>query len=72
MLDGQEVLLRPNVGLYTQPLSLIGLPIVAVPVQRPGQLPLGIQVIAAPYNEALALRVAAYLEAQGIVAAPVP
>lgn len=72
MLDGQEVLLRPNVGLYAQPLSLIGLPIVAVPVQRPGQLPLGIQVIAAPYNEALALRVAAYLEAQGIVSAPVP
>lgn len=72
MLDGQEVLLRPNVGLYTQPLSLIGLPIVAVPVQRPGQLPLGIQVIAAPYNEALVLRVAAYLESQGIVSAPVP
>ncbi|PZV08813.1 MAG: AtzE family amidohydrolase [Leptolyngbya sp.] len=72
ILDGQEVLLRPNVGLYTQPLSLIGLPIVAVPVQRPGQLPLGIQVIAAPYNEALVLRVAAYLEAQGIVSAPVP
>jgi AtzE family amidohydrolase len=72
MLDGQEVLLRPNVGLYAQPLSLIGLPIISVPVQRPGQLPLGIQVIAAPYNEALVLRVAAYLEAQGIVSAPVP
>ncbi|MEX0270208.1 AtzE family amidohydrolase [Leptolyngbyaceae cyanobacterium UHCC 1019] len=72
MLDGQEVLLRPNVGLYTQPLSLIGLPIVVVPVQRPGQLPLGFQVIAAPHNEALVLRVAAYLETQGIVSAPVP
>jgi aspartyl-tRNA(Asn)/glutamyl-tRNA(Gln) amidotransferase subunit A len=72
LLDGQEVLLRPNVGLYTQPLSLIGLPIITVPVQRPGQLPIGIQVIAAPYQEALVLRVAAYLEAQGIVSAPVP
>ncbi|MBM0743204.1 AtzE family amidohydrolase [Phormidium sp. CLA17] len=72
MLDGQEVLLRPNVGLYTQPLSLIGLPIISVPVQRSGQLPLGIQVIAAPYNESLVLRVAAYLEAQGVVSAPVP
>jgi AtzE family amidohydrolase len=71
MLDGQEVLLRPNVGLYTQPLSLIGLPIISVPVQRLGQLPLGIQVIAAPYNEALVLRVAAHLETQGIVSAAV-
>ncbi|MBL1175385.1 AtzE family amidohydrolase [Pantanalinema sp. GBBB05] len=73
VLDGKEVLLRPNLGLYTQPLSFIGLPIVSVPVQRPaGQLPIGVQIIAAPYKEALVLRVAAYLEAQGIVAAPVP
>ena len=72
ILNGQEVLLRPNVGLYTQPLSLIGLPIISVPVQRPGKLPLGIQVIAAPYNEALVLRVAAYLETQGIVSATIP
>jgi AtzE family amidohydrolase len=72
MLDGVEVPLRPNIGVYTQPLSFIGLPIVTVPVQRPGQLPIGIQVIAAPYNEALALRVAAVLEASGVVSAPVP
>jgi AtzE family amidohydrolase len=72
MLDGVEVLLRPNIGLYTQPLSFIGLPIISVPVQRPGQLPIGVQIVAAPYNEALILRVAAFLEAQGIVSAPVP
>lgn len=71
-LDGVEMLLRPNIGLFTQPLSFIGLPIINVPVQRSGQLPLGVQVIAAPYNEALALRVAAYLETQRIVSAPVP
>ncbi|MBD2022377.1 AtzE family amidohydrolase [Leptolyngbya sp. FACHB-36] len=71
-IDGQEVLLRPNLGLYTQPLSFIGLPIISVPVQRPGQLPLGVQLIAAPYQEAFVLRVAAYLEAQGVVSAPVP
>jgi len=71
LLNGEEVLLRPNVGLYTQPLSFVGLPIVSVPIQRPGQLPLGIQVIAAPYNESLVLRVAAVLETAGIVAAPV-
>ena len=36
VLDGVEMLVRPNIGIFTQPLSLIGLPIVAVPVQRPG------------------------------------
>jgi len=72
VLDGVEVPLRPNLGVYTQPLSFIGLSIVAVPVQRSGQLPIGVQVIAAPYNEALALRVAAFLEAKGVVSAPVP
>ncbi|WNZ25361.1 AtzE family amidohydrolase [Leptolyngbya sp. NK1-12] len=70
-LDGVEVLVRPNLGLYTQPLSFIGLPILSVPIQRPGELPVGVQIIAAPYNEALILRAAALLEAEGIVAAPV-
>jgi aspartyl-tRNA(Asn)/glutamyl-tRNA(Gln) amidotransferase subunit A len=69
MLDGIEVLVRPNLGLFTQPLSFIGLPIISVPVHRPGTLPLGVQIIAAPYNEALVLRVAAHLEKQGIVSA---
>jgi AtzE family amidohydrolase len=69
ILDGTEVLVRPNLGLFTQPLSFIGLPIISVPVHRPGKLPLGVQIIAAPYNEALVLRVAAQLEKQGIVSA---
>lgn len=72
VLDGEEVPLRPNLGVYTQPLSFIGVPIVAVPVPQPGGLPIGVQIIAAPYNEALALRVAAFLELKGVVAAPVP
>ena len=71
MIAGEEVLVRPNLGLFTQPLSFIGLPVLSVPIQRPGALPLGMQIIAAPYNEALILRVAAVLEAQGIVSAPV-
>jgi AtzE family amidohydrolase len=69
-LAGETMLVRPNLGLFTQPLSFIGLPIVAVPIQRPGALPVGIQLIAAPYNEALILRTAAVLEAQGVVSAP--
>jgi Asp-tRNA(Asn)/Glu-tRNA(Gln) amidotransferase A subunit family amidase len=52
-------------------LSFIGLPVLSVPIHLPGYLPLGVQIIAAPYNEALILRVAAFLEAQGIVSASV-
>jgi len=69
VLDGEEVPLRPNLGLYTQPLSFIGLPILSVPVQTEG-LPIGVQIIAAPYNEAAILRAAAVLEAEGAIAAP--
>jgi aspartyl-tRNA(Asn)/glutamyl-tRNA(Gln) amidotransferase subunit A len=69
VLDGGDVLLRPNIGLYTQPVSFIGLPVVAVPVPLPGGLPIGVQVIAAPWREAAALRVAQALEAHGIVRA---
>ncbi len=67
VIAGEEVLVRPNLGLYTQPLSFIGLPVLSVPIHLPGYLPLGVQIIAAPYNEALILKVAAVLEAQGIV-----
>jgi AtzE family amidohydrolase len=70
-IDGVEVLTRPNLGLYTQPLSFIGLPVLSVPVQQPNGLPLGVQIIAAPYQEASILRAAALLETQGIVAAAV-
>ncbi|MBD1925941.1 AtzE family amidohydrolase [Trichocoleus sp. FACHB-90] len=67
----EEVLVRPNLGLYTQPLSFIGLPVLSVPIHHPDRLPLGVQIIAAPYNEALILRVAAVLESQSIISAPV-
>ncbi|MFE4104819.1 AtzE family amidohydrolase [Almyronema epifaneia] len=70
-IDGQEVPLRPNVGLYTQPLSFIGLPIISVPIWLPETLPIGVQLIAAPYQETTLLRVAAYLEAAGVTTAPI-
>jgi AtzE family amidohydrolase len=71
MLDGVEVLTRPNLGVYTQPLSFIGLPILSVPITRAGALPLGIQLIAAPFREADVLRVGARLEARGVAAAAI-
>ncbi|MDF2387094.1 AtzE family amidohydrolase [Nostoc ellipsosporum NOK] len=67
ILDGEEILVRPHLGLFTQPLSFIGLPVLSIPIQRPNALPLGVQLIAAPYNEALILRVAAVLEQQLVI-----
>jgi aspartyl-tRNA(Asn)/glutamyl-tRNA(Gln) amidotransferase subunit A len=69
VLDGEEILVRPHLGIYTQPLSFIGLPVLSVPIQRTNALPLGVQLIAAPYNEALIIRVATVLEAMGVVSA---
>src|SRR5882724_9688632 len=65
-LGGVDLPVRANLGLFTQPISFIGLPVVAVPTRKPGAMPIGVQVIARPYNEAAALRVAAFLEKQGI------
>jgi 1-carboxybiuret hydrolase len=73
VLDGtEEKPVRPNIGIYTQPLSFIGLPVVAVPVPLPAGLPIAVQIIAAPWREAVALRVAQALEARGTVSAPEP
>jgi AtzE family amidohydrolase len=71
VLDGKEVLSRPNIGIFTQPISFVGLPVVSAPVHLPGRMPLGVQLIAAPYKEAVLLRVAYQLEQEGIAAAPV-
>ena len=65
-INGQDVPARPNMGVLTQPLSFVGLPIVTVPVVRAG-LPIGIQIIAPPWREDAALAAAARLEAEGIV-----
>jgi aspartyl-tRNA(Asn)/glutamyl-tRNA(Gln) amidotransferase subunit A len=71
-LDGVSMPARPNIGIFTQPISFIGLPVMAVPVWLPGaKLPIGVQVIAPAWREDLALRVAWHLERQGAVSAPV-
>jgi Asp-tRNA(Asn)/Glu-tRNA(Gln) amidotransferase A subunit family amidase len=66
---GREVPARPMLGLYTQPLSFIGLPVISVPVAGPTPLPLGVQLVARPWNEAALFRVAAVLERVGVAAA---
>jgi 1-carboxybiuret hydrolase len=71
-LNGQEVPLRSNIGIYTQPISFIGLPVVAVPVPQPDGMPIAVQIITAPWREDVALRIAHHLEARGIARAPRP
>lgn len=70
MLGGAELAVRPNLGIFTQPISFIGLPVVAVPV--PGQLPVAVQIIAAPWREDIALRIAHTLQTSGIARAQRP
>ncbi len=71
VLDGVELPVRANIGIHTQPISFIGLPVVAAPVPLE-PMPIGVQIIAAPWREDIALRVAAALEKMGVVAAPPP
>ncbi len=73
-IDGVSLPLRPSFGVYTQPLSCIGLPVLAVPLSGldpANALPIGVQLIAAPWAEEKLFRVAAALEAAGVCAAPV-
>lgn len=70
-LGGIELPVRANLGVYTQPISFIGLPVVAVPVPL-SPLPIGVQIIAPPWREDVALRIASVLEQAGIAAAPRP
>jgi 1-carboxybiuret hydrolase len=70
-LDGVEMPVRANLGIYTQPISFIGLPVVVVPVPLT-PLPIAVQIVAAPWREDVALRIAYVLEKNGVVVAPRP
>lgn len=59
---------RPSMGLLTQPVSFVGCPVVVAPLWPAGSagLPIGVQVIAAPWREDLALRAAHALQGAGV------
>lgn len=68
-LGDKQVPLRPNLGYFTQPISAIGLPSAVVPcIDTETGLPIGVQIIAAPWREDICLRVAYYLEQHGFAA----
>jgi 1-carboxybiuret hydrolase len=71
VIDGVEMPVRANLGIYTQPISFVGLPVAAVPIPlKP--MPIGVQIIAAPWREDVALRIAHTLETMGVASAPKP
>ncbi len=72
IVNGEAVSVRKNLGAYTQPLSFIGLPVLAAPLNRPGRLPIGIQIIGDHGCETLAFALAAKLERLGLVRAYPP
>lgn len=69
-IDGKKVSARANLGLYTQALSLAGVPVLSVPMKRDG-LPIGVQLVAARGREDVLFQAAQQLVDQGIVEARV-
>ena len=71
IIEGNRMPLRPNMGMFTQPISFIGLPVVAVPIHQPGHLPIAVQLIGAPGQETRLLQLAHYLQTLSVCQAPV-
>jgi 1-carboxybiuret hydrolase len=74
-LGGQKLPAAGHLGVFTQPLSFAGLPALAAPVARVAEtasLPLGVQIVAAPWREDLIFRVAAAAERMGVLVSPPP
>jgi aspartyl-tRNA(Asn)/glutamyl-tRNA(Gln) amidotransferase subunit A len=69
-IGGRDVPVRANLGLYTQPISFIGLPVIAAPVAGVAGMPLGVQLIAPPWREGRLFAVSRGLEAAGVLGSP--
>lgn len=71
VVQNETLPLRPNMGMFTQPISFIGLPVVAVPLQSPGHMPIAVQLIGSPGHEARLLRIAHHLQTLAVCQSPV-
>jgi Asp-tRNA(Asn)/Glu-tRNA(Gln) amidotransferase A subunit family amidase len=67
-INGKKLPCRPSMGLLTQPISFAGCPVVVAPLwpQGTGGMPIGVQLIAAPWREDLALRAGWALQQAGV------
>ncbi len=71
VLNGETLPVRPNIGLLTQPVSFIGLPVAVAPLWTSGGMPIGVQLIAAPWREDICLRAGRVLENAGLAKSPI-
>lgn len=71
-IDGAMSPARADLGIHTQPITFTALPSLAVPLHRPGVLPLGLQLIGKPGGEGALLRLAGELEIRGITGVSMP
>lgn len=67
-VGGQMVSARANLGIYTQPLTLAGFPVLTVPMKVSG-LPLGAQLMARPRREDQLIALGERLERDGLALA---
>ena len=68
-LNGLEVPAAASGGILTQPISFIGLPVICAPLPRAaGELPIGVQLIAAPWCEHQLFALAAHAARCGALA----
>lgn len=67
-INGTRHPCRPAMGLLTQPVSFAGCPVAVAPMWPQGTrgMPIGVQLIAAPWNEQLCLRAAQVLQDRGL------
>jgi aspartyl-tRNA(Asn)/glutamyl-tRNA(Gln) amidotransferase subunit A len=66
-LSGKRLPARASIGVLTQPVSCIGLPVCAAPIYPKGPgLPIAVQLIAAPWQERDCLAAAKILENAGL------
>lgn len=64
MVGNRQLPTRPNLGILTQPISFIGMPVVVAPLWTDSGMPIGVQLIAPPWREDLCLRAAWALQEQ--------
>ncbi|MBK4775817.1 Asp-tRNA(Asn)/Glu-tRNA(Gln) amidotransferase GatCAB subunit A [Candidatus Pantoea edessiphila] len=65
-INGHDLPAKSNMGMLTQPISFLGLPVCTVPLRTRNGLPIGIQLIAAPCKEETTLCAAYFLEKRGL------
>ena len=67
-INGARQPCRPAMGLLTQPISFAGCPVAVAPLWPEGTngMPIGVQIIAAPWREDLCLRAAWTLQQAGV------